>query len=212
MKCYQSIVDLPLSKFIECLVDKNLFALVISGEPSLEQLTAAWEDVMNEYSDIMMDGEGKLHFNLLKEVELLKLDIQKVNICLQILEAEVNFPDFVTPDKKYATDLNKLSNSNFSFDHSKPDQFRNELKRATNRSKSLLILLGIKQSNLDAINTKANTIVKQPTKEYFYSILNTLSMFTKFQLTDAITVYSFCDWIKKYNEHTKFLESQTTKK
>jgi hypothetical protein len=211
MKYYQSIVDLPLNKFIECMVDKNLFALVISGEPSLEQLTTAWEDVMNEYSDIMMDGEGKLHFNLLKEVELLKLDIQKVNICLQILEAEVNFPEFVTPDKKYATDLNKLSNSNFSFDHSKPDQFRNELKRATNRSKSLLILLGIKQSNLDAINTKANTIVKKPTKEYFYSILNTLSMFTKFQLTDAITVYSFCDWIKKYNEHTKFLESQTTK-
>jgi hypothetical protein len=210
-KYYSSIVDLPLNKFVEVLIDKNYFALVITGQPTPEDLQTAWDEIMNQYSDVMMDGEGKFHFNLLKEVELLKLDIQKVNICLQILEAEINLPGIVTPDKRYAKDLNKLSNSNFQFDHSKPHQFRNDLKRATNRSKHLLLLLGVKEKNLEAINTKTNTIISKPTKEYFYSILNTLSMFTKFQLSDSITVFSFCDWIRKYNEHTKFLESQNNK-
>jgi hypothetical protein len=209
-KYYTSIVDLPLSNFINCLVDQNIYALVISGKPTDEELIAAREGIMLEYRDNLADGEGKLHFNLLKEVELLKLDFQKAGMCLQILEAEINFPTIVQPEKRFSDDLNKLTESNFKFDHSKPEEFRKELKRAKARSKSILIKIQLKQSNLDALNKKDNEGAKV-TKEYFQSILNTLSLFSKFQLSDTMTTYSFCDWVRKFNLHREFLEKQNKK-
>ncbi len=212
-KYYDSIVDLPLNKFIECLVDKNLYALVITGEPEKEQLQKAWDGILMDYNDQMQDGQEKLHFNTLKEYELIKIDLQKIGMCIQILTAEIMFPEVVVPEKRYANDLNLLTDSNFPFDHNDPEQFKKDLKRTENRSKYLLVKIGVKKANLDAINSKANTISAKPTKEYFISILNTLSStIAKFQLTDSISTYSFCDWVRKYNDYNKFLESQNKQK
>lgn len=209
-KYYTTIVDLPLSRFIDCLVDNNIYALVISGKPTEEDLLSAWDDILMEYNFQMMDEEGKHHFNLRKQLEILKLDYIKLEICLQVLSAEIDYPDMVEPEKRFADDANRITANNFKFDHSKPDQFRKELRSVIAILKFLSLKIQIKTAEVEALNK--NTSKEKPTKEYFQTILNTLSIgIAEFQLSDSMSVYSFCDWVKKYNSKIKFLESQNKK-
>ena len=42
VKIYTSCYDTPMSAFISCVVDENYNALVVSGNPTPEQIQSAW--------------------------------------------------------------------------------------------------------------------------------------------------------------------------
>lgn len=209
-KYYTSIIDLPLSVFRQVQIKKNFYALIIEGKPTEKELLDAWDDIRDEYNDRMQDGTSKLHFNLLKEVALLKIKLQKIDMCIEVLETELAIP-YVPPQQKFKDKLNEMVESKFKFDRTKPEEFRAELKRARNRSKSILINYEIKNRNLEAINGK-NCEIKPPSDEYYDSLLNELSLFAKYEIQDNITVSRFCDMVLKYNRHVKHLEEQAKKK
>lgn len=205
VKYYDSIVDLPFGLFKQCSVKNNYYALVIEGQPKIEELERAWINIALEYKDRMMGEEGKMHHNLLLESGLLESKLIKINICLQRLGIEVDHPE-INPKRKYIDDLNQFVESNFVFDHLKPEEFKAELKRAKNRSKGVLMNLQIKQSNLKALNEKGNNQTK-PTFEYWDSILNELSLFAKYEIGDSITVSRFCDMVQKCNKYRDAVNS-----
>lgn len=206
-KYYTSINELPLSKFKEVEIKKNYYALVIEGSPDLDSLKSAWLDIVDEYNERMQDSASRIHINLLKEVELLGIKLQKIEVCLQVLDIEIRFP-YVPKQQKFKDKLNEMVESKFAFNHSKPDEFNAELKRARNRSKSILINYELKSNNLNALNDK-NGQIKKPTMEYYDSILNELSLFAKYEIQESITVSRFCDYVLKYLKHIKYLESQS---
>jgi Zn-dependent M32 family carboxypeptidase len=82
---YTSCDDLPLNLFIRCVVDHDLQALIIYGDPSVEDVAEAWANIYAEYLDLNEDNEGKYLLNLQKEIWLLNQNIIEVKSVVQLL-------------------------------------------------------------------------------------------------------------------------------
>lgn len=220
---YSKIVELPLNKFIEIKVDPNgnLAPLIISGMPTPEELAKAWEEIQQEYADIMGDAEYRLYTKMLKDLTLLTISyntVQKVipfliglNLEAFLIHAAENKEIFDEIEKQMV-ELNKILHTPFKFNPYEPEKFRGELKRALNQSKSLKMRIDLKESEFEAVREKNENKETKPTKEYFYSILIELSDHAKIALSaDNMTVFEYCERVRRYNQYRKHLEDQANK-
>lgn len=192
-KYYKSIVELPLSRFIDVMVDDNLYALVITGKPTDEELSAAWEHIRIEYADAIKDYEYRMLCSLEREVTDIDITHNKILIAIATLEKYYCI--------QFATALNKLLRTSFKFDTRFPDEYDNDLKRAHNRSKGIFLSLQLKQSALEAMRNKHVGKDKKPSREYYLGILITLSDYATYPIHDNITVFEFCDRIRRLHQH-----------
>src|SRR4029079_10802111 len=55
---YTSIHKLPLCRFIDVAVDEHFHSLVISGNPSPEEMKSAWDDILLQYNDAIGATKG----------------------------------------------------------------------------------------------------------------------------------------------------------
>lgn len=192
---YQHIAQLPLNRFIDIVVDDNIYAMVISGSPSINELHEAWQTISIEYADAMKDQESRLLFSTEKELNRLKLAYHVIIDALGVLK------NYYTP--QFAKVVNELLRSSFKFDVRFPNDYDNDIKRAYNRSKGIKIDIDLKQLSYNALKEKLTSSAKKPTREYFQSILITLSDFVKYEIRDTITVFEFCDRIRRLNEYNE---------
>lgn len=213
-KWYHSITTLPLFKFIECLVDKNLLALTISGIPNPDQLSLAWNLILQEYGDAMGTAEHRAYLTLFNEICQLNIKLQTIEDMVMLMRKK----DCVNEYGRayyggFADRLNKLLATSFKFDHNYPDDYEKELSRCVNRSKGILLTLDLKQLSFEKLKEKQNgEKTKEPTREYFIEWLLRLSNHVEFQVHDTITVYEFCSRVKAYNKYAEALELQAKKK
>jgi hypothetical protein len=196
-KWYQHITELPLSRFIDCTVDDNLYALVISGHPSQEQLQLTWAEMQQEYADVMGDNEHKMYVILYRDIKVLEITLQLIHWLVAQMK-EVYYAEF-------ANRLNRLLNTTFKFDHTQPEKYFNELNRCINRSKAYKIDLDLKLQQFEAFKKNKETGSK-PTREYYQSILITLSDHAKYPVQDNITVYEFSERIRRFSKYCQQVE------
>ncbi len=192
-KLYQHINELPLSRFIECLVDNNLKALIISGVPHEDALNEAWANIYEQYVEAIGDNENKMYLLLYKEITKTAIDISLIDKLIEVLQTYrvKNFEDM----------LNGALKTNFKFDASKPEEYEKLLKRCQNRSKSININHNLKKLQLEAMQKKAEGKSQKPTKEHFSSVLNVLSKHNAYRVNAAdITVYEYIDLIQLMNQ------------
>jgi hypothetical protein len=201
-KYYQHIVDLPLRNFIDASVNDNLSALIITGFPNPEQLQTAWAQITSEYADQIGDSESKMYWQLFKEVYVLSLNIELVEVCVNLLRAV-----YV---ESFARELEELSQADFKLDPSDPEKYQADIQRCVNRSKRLIILHDTKKARLDAME-KQNTEQVKPTHEYYSSILITLSDHAKYEINDSITVFAFCERLNRFKKYSEQLAAQYAK-
>lgn len=190
---YQHIAQLPLNRFIDVVVDSNIYALVITGSPTLNELHDAWQTISIEYADAIKDQESRLLFSTEKELNRLKLAYHVIIDALGVLK------NYYTP--QFANVVNELLRTSFKFDIRFPDDYDNDIKRAYNRSKGIKIDIDLKQMSYEALKEKILSSTKKPTREYFQAILITLSDFVKYEIRDTITVFEFCDRIRRLNDY-----------
>lgn len=201
-KYYQAIVDLPLTRFIDCTVDQNLFALVISGKPTDLQLWEAWEKIRLQYADAIGDREFRHYTRVKKEFADLDIQYSKVILAIQTLK---NY--YV---KKFADIVNKILHSSFKFDVTNETAYENDLLRAYRRTAGIMMAMKLKRAQLDMIEEKYGTKEQTPTREYFYGVLISLSNEAKFQLTaDNLTVFEFATRLRMLMDKA---QTQNTKK
>lgn len=196
-KWYLSITDLPLNKYIECVVDGNLSALIISGYPTQEQLEAAWLDIAEQYADAMGDAEHRMYIKLYKELVYLNIEYKQILSLIEVLTIVVYKP--------FEQKLNELLFTNFSFTANR----EKELDTCFRLSKSTLLKIDMKKAQLDGLKEKGDDTDKTPTREYFQSILITLSDYSKYPVQETITTYQFCERVKRF---TQFVEKQKAEK
>lgn len=199
-KWYQHITQLPLNRFIDIMVDDNYAALVITGYPSEQDLLAAWLQIQGEYADAIGDNEHRMYISLFKEVTLLNVTLKTINYLVEILE-KVYYSEFVK-------NLNKLLNTTFQLDPADPVKYKATLKNFLMRSKAIKINLDMKEMQLKALQEKNQEPGKKATREYFQSILITLSDHATYQIHDSITVFEFCDRIKRFNKYCEQVKKQ----
>lgn len=202
-KWYRSITELPLNKFIDCLVNDNLAALVISGFPDQVTLSNAWTGIQYEYADARGDSEFKVYVQLLREAAGKKNDLNRIYIAIKelsvILEFEPKSDEIIAMRDHYAQQLNDLVTSRFTFDFNDPDKYVANLQRCYTRSGGLKISLGLLAAKLEAIERKFGEKSKTDAS-YFQALLITLSDAAGYVIKDDITVFEFCERIKRLNK------------
>ncbi len=210
-KYYDNIVDLPFGSFRQLSVKDNIYALVIEGHPTLEELSKAKASIFSQYNDEMQDGEEKMYWKLSESLVRAEAKLTKFNCCISVLETEITFPDIVVPERRFADALNSYLNTSFPFDHKDPEQFKKDLKRCVNRGKELLLNYQFKKMEFEAVKGRKESKDYKPTDKYYDSILNELSIYVKYEVNDNIKVSRFCDLVHKYNSYKEFLKSQNKK-
>jgi hypothetical protein len=178
-------------------VDDNLYALVISGHPSQEQLQLAWAGIQQEYADVMGDNEHKMYVILYRDIQVLKTTLQLIHWLVAQMK-EVYYVEF-------AKRLNQLLHTTFKFDYTQPEKYFNQLNRCINRSKAHKIDLDLKLQQFEALK-KNKEKGSQPTREYYQSLLITISDHAKYPVQDSITVYEFSERIRRFNNYCQQVE------
>lgn len=195
-KYFQSIEKLHLHRFIDCLVDENYYALVISGEHSLDKLKSAFALIQQQYSDAMGDSEYKHYHSTYVALTKVSLTIIQVEECIESLKLFPFAPLF--------DELNNLLKTDFKFDYSNKTEYFKLLKRAYLRSRGLVIQRDLLQIKFDSIKEKfKGDGDKKITRAYFIDWLILLSNHVQTTITDQITVYEFCERIRQYNQYVE---------
>lgn len=200
---YRSISELPLAAFRICIVHGDLSALVISGDPTEDEISKAWDDIRQQYADAIGDHDHRLATSLYKDIAILKYRYKSVILLVDLLQDAYM--------KELADELNDLLATTFPFDPHDTDQYLNDLQRCVKRTKAILLELEVKEQqykNITAANGKKGS---RPTDEYFLAILITLSDHAKYQVNESITVFEFCERLKRYNHYVETLQKQKRK-
>lgn len=218
LSLYQSISTLPLSKFIECTVDNNLYALIISGAPSdFTLLQIAWANISQEYSEALGSNEYKLFTSLYKEVSLLKIEYESIHILVDSLRSIQEYillnnyqvtDEIISIQQSLCKHLNDTMRTSCRFNNMDDASYQEELNKCIRRSKSLKIKLDLKLLAFEAIQKKNNNTGEKMDRKYFDSILITISDFAKYEIGENITVSKYCERIKRYNQYCESLKSK----
>jgi hypothetical protein len=200
-KHFQFITELPLCKFIEVAVDENYAALIISGIPDIGVLHNAWYEIYQQYLDAMGDSNQLLVLKLYREITRLTVQQEQIQSCIEVLSK------FKSVDKlkKFEDHLNSMLNCRFQFKEKRAD----DLLRAGRIARQLSFKIDIKQKQLDNILASAPKDGVKISREYFQSVLITLSDYSKYPVMDSITTYEFCERVKRF---TAFVQAQKQKK
>lgn len=193
-KFYRSINELPLYRFIDAVVDNNIYALVQSGTPSHDELATAWNDILDQYANANAGNDHKHYVNLYREVSILTLQYNSIQQWVEGMRIIYYAP--------FAILLNKTLRQKFKFDPTQPTEYAAELNRCINRSKSIRISIDLKDAALKQAKGKHESESK-PTREYFQSVLITLSDYAKYELNDNMTVFAYCERFKRLVEGSR---------
>lgn len=201
---FRTIATCPLTKFIDVSVDGNLAALTISGMPAQSDLLLAWSEIKQQYADAMGDGESIIYLCLYRDLVILSNKIQSVKLIIESLRRFYYEP--------LAAELNDMLNTNFQFNPYDNEAYQKLLDRCSNIAKAFKIDFDLNMIHFKAIQAKQETKGgANYTREYFQSVLITLSDYAKFPVQDSITVFEFCTRIKRYNSYCEQLEKANRK-
>jgi len=196
---HKTLHDLPLNKFIDCIVDNNLSALTISGFPKEEELTQAWHNILGEYIESVGSQEYRMYVAMFKDVAILKITYDQVTTALKILQ--------VVYDPFFAKEVNKLLRTDFKFNWQDPNTYEAEIKKCFRRSKALKIRLDLKNLQFAAIQKKnENKEEQKMDRQYFTSILVTLSDHAKYRIEETIKMSEYCERIKRFSDYCERLK------
>jgi len=193
---FASVHKLPLSRFIDCLIDGDLSSLIIEGKPSEEELAQAWETILDEYQELLGSGDAefKQFLSTCKELTGLQSKYNKIALLLNVLEN-------VGLVEEFATQVRRLINKNLKFDIKQGEQYKRDIKYCQGVLRSLHLQISIKEKAVEAIQKSNPKKGRAMTRLDFQTILVNLSDFSGYLLTDQITVADYCTRINRYNQY-----------
>lgn len=198
---YHSLTEIPLSRWMDLTVDGYKQALVKQGNPPEHELLKAENTLRVQYADAIGDHEYRIYCNSIKEITRLEIILAQVHNLVNTLR-EVYHP-------LIAEKLNRLLQSNLVFDINDPEQYDINLQRALNRSKSIKISIDLKKITVVKLEDKYTAHGEgKSTREYYMGILIELSDSAGYPLSDNITVWEFCERIKKHNKKAEVLNTK----
>ncbi len=218
IKYHKTVHDLPLSKFIDCIVENNLSALIISGLPTEQQLHESWENIMNEYTEIIGTQEYRMYVQIFKEISLLKITLQQINAIAHkgTENLDIDDKDYfatgilrLTYDEYFAKELNILLRTDCKFNWLDQKSYHAELDKCISRSKSIKIKIDLKNIQFEAIEEKnKNKSAAKIDRQYFTSILITLSDHAKFRIDENIKMSEYCERVKRFSDYCESMKSK----
>lgn len=187
-----SIHKLPLSAFVDGVVDGDLSGLVVKGEPPAEAVRERWETLLEQHSEAMGRGaEGKVMHNLWMEVVRLESRLSVLPGYLDVIEG-VYCPWL-------NGQINTLLNTAYRFDVTDFDAYEADIQGARTQLSSLAFKLERKRQEYEAMNKTEGGLL--PTREYYAIILSNLSDWKGRHIDDNIMTFQFCHLVTEFGRH-----------
>lgn len=205
-KIYKDIYRLPLSRFVDAVVDGDLQALVISGEPTEAELLAALENILIEYNDAMASHTPKemRKVGLIKSVTISEARAAAIDEMIKLLA--------LYRVEKFVKEINRVLQCSLKFDAENPAEYDRDLKRAEMRLKGLRLRANLDTEKLKHFATEEEKKGEvKADRQFFERVLINLADHAKIELSaDRITVFQFAERVKRY---TAYIEkhNQTSK-
>jgi hypothetical protein len=199
---YRTCSQCPLDKFIRCLVDGDLSALIIRGNPSLPDLAEAWANIYAEYLDLNDDNETAYILLLQRDIALEQLAIIEVSTALNFLATAIldKHEHFFHPS---LIDVLRRHDIDFPFDLKNREEYAQSIEFTLNRINSMQHLLEVKVKELDSyMADKSNNTIDAL---YFDRTLVRLARFRHCAVIRAseITVKEFVLMLKDFLDYMK---------
>lgn len=184
---HQTCKTLSIARFKAAYCNNNLNALVISGEPTADQLQDAWNEILFEYASLFKTEESEYVFSLRKEIELLKLHITTVDYSVYTLQ--LHFFDNGSTDNDIINQLVELGYE-VTADTSDPVAYINQLKRCVSLCKTNVF--DLEQLEKEYERAQKTTGGKKITEEDFDANIVMVSKYMHYPIDeDTVTIYKF---------------------
>lgn len=198
---YRSIVDLPLSRWIDLTVNGYEYAIVKDGQPPVHELRKTIRELKTQYADASGDHEYRFYCNIIKEITDAQLTLQQIESLVSTLRT------VYTP--VLAKALNSLLRASLVFDVYNAVDYDKNLDRALKRSRGIKLTIDLKQIQIKQLEQKYENGNK-PTQEYYLGILISLEQDAGFSLhPENITVWQFCERISRFNKKSEQIKART---
>lgn len=190
---YRNIHELPFWCFRECQLNGTLNLLVKSGLPDSETLAAAWDVILGQYHEAIGDTATIRRLIIYKDISLLTINLKEVYECVIALRRRYH--------SFFHDKLNALLECNIDLDPNDPMSYMKNLSRYLKRSASIKRNLELKKIEYHAI--KEGAVGAKATRAYYDDVLITLSDHAKYEITENITVYVYCERFRRLTAHIK---------
>jgi hypothetical protein len=195
---YLDCATLPLKKFIACLCEDNLQALVISGKPTLPELQEAWWNIYAEFIDLCAEADNIYANRLQSDVNMFKARLLKIKLMVGFLRCEY--------DLQYVDEL-RTRGFRYKFEWDNQKQYHKDLDSTLAGTKHWQLQLQLREAELEAYLDAAKG--EKPSPLYFTQILIRLSDHAGFQLNpEVLTTAEFALRKKAYTDYADKVNKQ----
>lgn len=193
-----SAADCTVAQFMACKFENKYDVLAISGEPSLEQLSEAWEKIHVEFIDLSETLIPEV--SLLKQIKVLECDIEMINCIVFVLEESVTRLGY--PLEKAVNMI--AQNGHHPKWNNDVDDYLKQCKKIRSKESKNISLLAIKNKELEDYR-KAEAAKKtiNNSRSEFIRVMNDLRRFGYPIDKDKTTAEELAIMIKTFNDEQK---------
>ena len=161
----------------------------------MHEILKAEADLRVKYADAMGDAEYRDYCNTIREITRLEIELKQIHTIVGVLR-DAYVPGLVT-------DLSRLMAQPINLRPGDTDRYDETLDKVLRRAKAKKMLKDLAEIKLHKLETKYQGKTGQVTDEYFDGLLISLSDSVGFRLDDSMSVWEFCDRIRRTNEKIK---------
>jgi hypothetical protein len=197
---HRSCKTLLLEPFIQAQSNNDLSGLVISGEPTPEDIQAAWEEILADYGCYVKSEDTDYTLGLSRQICLLQEDIHVIECAILTLRHGY--------DAEIAQVLRSLGLFRVKYEEQDPVKYQKELDRAFDLATSKVVKLKETMAELERFQkTKEG---KALSEDEWNSSVAMLSKHQGYYIdTEKITVYKY---LMIYNNFTAEYEARKKQK
>lgn len=190
---------LPFSNFIEILINGNLRWLIINGHPTPDELSQAWDDILQEYVSLVKTDKADTIFSLYKKIKITEWQLIFIEKSVMALKMQY--------DEEMAIDLGNLGFGEVIKSEDK-NIYLGSLYAIETSAKMLIILLNQYHAEYKAMNAdttvEAGNMSDAERRFMYEKELSHLSKFQGFRIIkEKITVIEYCAIVNNYLEEIK---------
>lgn len=197
---FSDVHKCPMAAFLDCLIDENYRALIITGECADEELYIlqdAFLSMQEKYSEMLGDVDSMMWLKLIREINYARADLNVARTLINIGPTA-----WIERWEKY---LNKIFKVSYKADATNRLEFLSALKSWESRISGLEMAVDLKQIRADQIKVRLDKRVGgKPKREDFSVIFNLMEEHYKVVVNEhIISVARYCDRYKRMSQLSK---------
>lgn len=185
---HRSIKSLPYENFVLVLTEEELSHIIISGNPPIDELVIAWENITTEYSQSIQSDKSRSIFECYRKIKRTQKMISLIDNALDFLEMKYD-----------ALLAEEIANLGYFLVKNIEDreEYLEQIERVRTEAKTLVIILGQYQTEYKLLAPEDNTV-----KRDYQSYMTELAILSRHQNTflkaKEITVQEYCNVVNAF--------------